>query len=150
MDVVSLSVDETDLMICGMLIQNARLTYREMADVLGISLQAVHKRMQLLQQTGVIAGFHTFLSISYLDAVVVHIMGTSGSNSMDQVVENHEPIIITRQKGQAVVMMSLEDFNAYEETAYLLGSPANAARPIQSTSSMAGPCEECPDRHATR
>jgi antitoxin YefM len=37
-------------------------------------------------------------------------------------------VIITRQKERAVVMMSLEDWNAYEETAYLLRSPANAAR----------------------
>jgi antitoxin YefM len=54
------------------------------------------------------------------------------AKTMDQVVENHEPIIITRQKGQAVVMMSLEDFNAYEETAYLLSSPTNAARLLKA------------------
>ncbi|MBI5445800.1 MAG: type II toxin-antitoxin system prevent-host-death family antitoxin [Deltaproteobacteria bacterium] len=54
------------------------------------------------------------------------------AKTMDRVVENHEPIIITRQKGQAVVMMSLEDFNAYEETAYLLRNPANAARLLKA------------------
>jgi len=80
-------VDETDLRICGLLFQNAGLSYREMADILGMSLQAVHKRMRLLQQAGVVAGFHTFLSISYLDAVVVHIMGTSRLTSMDDAVE---------------------------------------------------------------
>jgi Lrp/AsnC family transcriptional regulator, leucine-responsive regulatory protein len=80
-------VDEIDLRMCGLLIQNARLSYREMADVLGMSLQAVHKRIQKLQQSGVVEGFHTFLSISYLDAVVVHIMGSSRLSSMDEVVE---------------------------------------------------------------
>jgi DNA-binding Lrp family transcriptional regulator len=70
-----------------MLIQNARMSYRDMADALGVSLQAVHKRMQVLQQGGVVAGFHTFLSISYLDAVVVHITGASAYDSMDDVVE---------------------------------------------------------------
>lgn len=80
-------MDEIDIRICGLLIQNARLSYREMADILGMSLQAVHKRMQQLQQTGVVAGFHTFLSISYLDAVVVHIMGSSSLVSMDDVAQ---------------------------------------------------------------
>ncbi len=48
--------------------------------------------------------------------------------TMDRVCTDHAPVVITRQKGQAVVMMSLEDYNAIEETAYLLRSPANAAR----------------------
>lgn len=41
------------------------------------------------------------------------------TKTMDEVHDNHEPVLITRQKGPSVVMMSLEDFNAYEETAYL-------------------------------
>jgi antitoxin YefM len=46
--------------------------------------------------------------------------------TMDKVIADHAPVIITRQSGEAVVMMSLEDFQAWEETAYLLASPANA------------------------
>ena len=49
------------------------------------------------------------------------------AETMDAVCENHAPIIITRQKAQSVVMMSLEDYNSIQETAYLLSSPANAA-----------------------
>lgn len=45
---------------------------------------------------------------------------------MEQVCDNHEPVIITRKNSRAVVMMSLAEFNAIEETAYLLRSPANA------------------------
>ncbi len=48
--------------------------------------------------------------------------------TMQKVVDDKEPIIITRQNKEPVVMISLEDFNAYEETAYLMRSPANAAR----------------------
>lgn len=48
------------------------------------------------------------------------------ARTMERVTEDHDPVIITRRKGQAVVMMSLEDFNAWQETAYLLRSPANA------------------------
>jgi antitoxin YefM len=47
---------------------------------------------------------------------------------MDRVVEDHTPVIVTRQKAESVVMVSLADWNAMEETARLLSSPANAAR----------------------
>ncbi len=47
---------------------------------------------------------------------------------MDRVVEDRAPVVITRQKAEAVVMVSLADWNAMEETLHLLSSPANAAR----------------------
>ena len=50
------------------------------------------------------------------------------ASTMNKVCEDHAPIIITRNRDQAVVMMSLEDFEALEETAYLLKSPKNAKR----------------------
>jgi antitoxin YefM len=45
---------------------------------------------------------------------------------MDQVNDDHEPVIVTRAKGRPVVMVSLEDWASMDETAYLLASPANA------------------------
>ena len=50
------------------------------------------------------------------------------AETMNRVCDHHEPVIITRQKSLSVVLMSLEDYNAIMETAYLLRSPANAAR----------------------
>lgn len=47
---------------------------------------------------------------------------------MDRVVEDRRPVVITRQKAEAVVMVSLADWNAMEETMHLLSSPENAAR----------------------
>ena len=47
---------------------------------------------------------------------------------LDKVNYNHKPIMITRQKGEPAVLMSVEDFNSYEETAYLMASPENAKR----------------------
>lgn len=58
------------------------------------------------------------------------------ANTMDRVCADHEPVIITRQNAQSVVMMSLEDFQAIEETAYLLRSPKNAARLTQAISDI--------------
>lgn len=48
--------------------------------------------------------------------------------TMEKVCDDHSPVIVTRKNSRAVVIMSLEDFNAIEETAYLLRSPANAER----------------------
>ena len=48
--------------------------------------------------------------------------------TMDKVCDDHAPIVITRNREQAVVMMSLADYEALEETAYLLKNPKNAKR----------------------
>ena len=47
--------------------------------------------------------------------------------TMDRVVDDHQPVIITRINGKNAVLMSQDDFDAWQETAYLLRSPANAA-----------------------
>src|SRR3990167_2486518 len=49
-------------------------------------------------------------------------------STLDKVNDNHKPILITRQNGKPAVVISLEDFQAYEETAYLMASPKNAER----------------------
>mgnify|MGYP002786222727 CR=1 FL=1 len=58
------------------------------------------------------------------------------AETMDRVCDNHEAIVITRDTGQAVVMLSLEDYNALEETAYLLRSPRNARRLLEGIASL--------------
>lgn len=54
------------------------------------------------------------------------------AGTMDRVLNNHEPLIITRAGQQSVVMLSMEDYNAMEETAYLLRAPKNARRLLES------------------
>jgi len=49
-------------------------------------------------------------------------------STMDKIILDHEPVIITRRNGDNVVMVSYEDYAAIEETAYLLNSPKNAER----------------------
>ncbi|MBS7691500.1 type II toxin-antitoxin system prevent-host-death family antitoxin [Pseudomonas lalucatii] len=58
------------------------------------------------------------------------------AETMDRVNNDRMPLLVTRQKGEPVVMMSLADYNALEETAYLLRSPANAERLIKSVNSL--------------
>jgi antitoxin YefM len=50
------------------------------------------------------------------------------AEAMDKVNDDHRPVVITRQRGKPAVLMSLDDFNSYVETDYLLSSPRNAAR----------------------
>ena len=52
--------------------------------------------------------------------------------TMERVCNDHAPVIITRKKGAPVVLISLEDYWALEETLYLLRSPANALRLLDS------------------
>jgi len=55
---------------------------------------------------------------------------------MEKVCEDHDPVIITRRNESSVVMMSLEDFQALEETAYLLRSPKNVRRLLESIAQL--------------
>lgn len=50
------------------------------------------------------------------------------AKTIDKVNDDHKPVLITRQNGKPAVLISLEDFQAYEETAYLMASPVNARR----------------------
>lgn len=59
------------------------------------------------------------------------------AKTMDRVCDDHEPVIITRNGERSVVLLSLEDFKALEETAYLLRSPANAKRLLAAIEQLA-------------
>ena len=63
-----------------------------------------------------------------MDAITYTTARAQLASNMNRVCENHEPMIITRNREQSVVMLSLEDYQALEETAYLLRSPTNAKR----------------------
>lgn len=63
-----------------------------------------------------------------MDAITYTAARANLASTMDKVCEDHEPLIITRNGQQSVVMISLDDYNAMEETAYLLKSPKNAQR----------------------
>jgi antitoxin YefM len=54
------------------------------------------------------------------------------AKTMQKVCEDHAPMIITRASAEPVVMISLSDFEAMNETNYLMSSPANAARLVDA------------------
>lgn len=71
-----------------------------------------------------------------MDAITYSTARAKLADTMNRVCEDHEPIIITRNGEQAVVMMSLESFKSLEETSYLLRSPKNAKRLIDSIAAL--------------
>ncbi|MFN5178336.1 type II toxin-antitoxin system Phd/YefM family antitoxin [Limnohabitans sp.] len=71
-----------------------------------------------------------------MDAITYSSARANLASTMDRVCSDHEPLIITRNGDKAVVMLSLEDYKALEETAYLLRSPANARRLLSSIAQL--------------
>ncbi len=63
-----------------------------------------------------------------MDTMTYTAFRTHLAGTLDKVNDDHKPVLITRQNGKPAVLISLEDFQAYEETAYLMASPKNAAR----------------------
>lgn len=71
-----------------------------------------------------------------MDAITYTTARANLAHTMDRVCDDHETLIITRNGQQSVVMMSLEDFKALEETAYLLRAPKNAKRLLEAIASL--------------
>lgn len=66
-----------------------------------------------------------------MDTITYTKARSSLAETMERVCEDHAPVIITK-KDESVVMMSLADYQSMEETAYLLRSPRNARRLLES------------------
>lgn len=58
------------------------------------------------------------------------------AKTMEKVCDDHAPVIITRKSARSVVMISLDDYEALEETAYLLRSPKNVRRLLESIAEL--------------
>ena len=71
-----------------------------------------------------------------MDSITYSTARANLADTMDRVCDDHEPVIITRGGQQAVVMLSLDDFKALEETSYLLRSPKNARRLLESIAEL--------------
>ena len=71
-----------------------------------------------------------------MDAISYTAARANLASTMEKVCMDHAPIIITRKSESPVVMISLEDFQAMEETTYLLRSPANARQLLESIAEL--------------
>ena len=75
-------VDKTDLILSMLLLTNSRTPYRELADKLNLSANAIHKRIRSLIEMGVIRKFTTKISLAALQAIVVTVYGKSDAESV--------------------------------------------------------------------
>ena len=67
-----------------------------------------------------------------MDAITYTQARQNFTGTMKKVCDDHAPLIITRKSEPPVVMMSLEDYNSWEETIYLMRSPANATKLLKA------------------
>ena len=81
-------MDETDLLISRELLANSRQSYREIAEKLTLSVNAVHKRVQALIDSQIIRRFRTYLNISFLQAINVNILGKTSVKSINLLEKN--------------------------------------------------------------
>ena len=62
-----------------------------------------------------------------MDAITINQAKQNIDGLIEQVIADAEPTIICADKGQKAVILSLDEFNSWQETLYLLSNPANAA-----------------------
>ena len=95
-----------------------------------------------LSERAITRGFVLAGAVNVFGMLVVSKLFTNSAaranlaTTMDRVCNDHEALIITRNGERSVVMLSLEDFQALEETAYLLRNPANAKRLLAATEQL--------------
>jgi len=71
-----------------------------------------------------------------MDAISYSAARANLAKTMARVCDDHAPVIITRKRENPVVMMSLQDFQSMQETTYLLRSPTNAKRLLDSINEL--------------
>jgi len=139
-------LDKIDLIICQLLLNNSRMSYREIAEKMDLSITAVHNRIQILVDMGVIRKFTASLSIIAQNAIHILIYGVSKVISINNVkakLENHGNIYWLAVAGgntlyvgaylrniaelDALVKFVRETAEMPEPTVGLTGSPIPAA-----------------------
>jgi len=105
-------MDEIDLFIIKKLLENSRLTFRELADMTDMSVSGIHKRIGKLEDGGIINAYITRPSIIALKYLWVAIFGTSNAKSMD---------IVSKELGQheSIRMVSIAGSKLLYIKAYL-------------------------------
>ena len=65
-------------------------------------------------------------------------MRKSLKSYLDQVCIEHAPLLVTRRKGDNVMLLSEDDYRSLEETAYLSRSPKNLKRLLEALNRKEG------------
>jgi len=97
-------MDESDLAIIKLLMFNSRLPYREIAGHVGLTLNAVYKRVQNLVDMGVIRRFTATINAHTLGAIYAFIYGESQAQDIDKVIK-------TLQQNENIIQIMLSSRN---------------------------------------
>ncbi|MFX1326600.1 MAG: winged helix-turn-helix transcriptional regulator [Promethearchaeota archaeon] len=127
-------MDETDLKIILLLMNNSRLTYREISDQLGLSVNAVYKRVQILVELRTIEKFTAKLKPYAINAIYAFIFGQSNAQDMDRVIselgehKNTWQIILSSRNYMYIGSMlenihQLEDYSSFVSQITEIQSP---------------------------
>ena len=127
-------MDRTDIILCELLLADSRTSYRELADKLGLSVNAVHKRIQMMMDIGVIREFTARLSLSGLQGLTVVMFGKSEPLSLDEVKRD-------LQASGKVYWLAVTGADFLIVGAYLknLGELESCIRFVKETCHMASP-----------
>ncbi len=127
-------MDKTDFFLVKTLSSNSRLTYRELADMIDMSVSAVHKRIRALEEDEVIHTYTARPSFFALKYLLVLIFGTSNTKSIDALnkeLGQHESIYYVVNAGGKYLYISalirdlteLQEFGSYVSKTALISEP---------------------------
>ena len=83
-------MDEIDIRISYELFFNARMPYRELAEKMGLSSIAVHRRVQNMIDSGIIRGFRAGLSLQAVGGVVAAVSGNGRIDDIETTLKDLE------------------------------------------------------------
>jgi len=128
-------MDEIDLIVLKKLMENSRVTYRELADIIDMSVSTIHKRIKNLVDDEIILGFTARPSAIALKYLSVLVYGTSNARSIDAVTEElgqHENIYaISIASGKYLCIIGfLRDITSLRDYSVNISKTAQISDPI--------------------
>jgi len=127
-------MDETDLIILRKLLDNSRLTYRELAELTDMAVSTIHKRINTLIEDDVILGFIARPSIIALKSLLVTIFGTSNAKSLNAVSkelgQNENVVSVATASGKMMYISGfLRDISALRDHSAYISKTAEMSEP---------------------
>ena len=127
-------MDEIDFFLLKNLLENSRVTYRDLANKTNMSVSAIHKRISKLVDEGIINAFIARPSIIALKYLVIIIFGTSNAKSMDAVsaeLGQHESIYYIGISGGKYLQISayLRDITELQDFCNYVSRTAHISEP---------------------
>jgi len=127
-------MDEIDLKILLLLFNNSRLSYREISDHLGLSVNAVYKRVQALIDLRIIEKFTARLKPYAINAIYAFIFEQSNAQDMEKVISElgqHDNTwqIILSSRNYLYIGAMLEDIHQLDEYSSFISQTAEIQSP---------------------